>query len=189
MTFLHAGGCGVEQDDTESARWNRLAAVQGDGTAQAKLRDMYATGEGGVQQDAAKADKWYRRAVEPGTYDPRNVAGVEIYSGRFLMFHLFVLGNNYRNGTGAPGGDVAAYKWFDILNRWNSVSGWRNQDLRDGLGRPGSGEKREILGAGAGEEQLLEQFAEVPVRFAPVRPGGFHQAVEQCARGCPARAA
>ena len=120
MALLYAGGCGVEQDYTESARWYRLAADQGEGQAQARLGDMYANGEGGVQQDPVEADKWYRRAVEPGTYHPRRVAGVELYSGRPVMFHLFVLAHMYQDGTGVPQNDVAAYKWLDISNRWGS---------------------------------------------------------------------
>ena len=120
MALLYAGGCGVEQDYTESARWYRLAADQGEGQAQARLGDMYANGEGGVQQDPVEADKWYRRAVEPGTYHPRRVAGVELYSGRPVMFHLFVLARMYQDGTGVPQNDVAAYKWLDISNRWRS---------------------------------------------------------------------
>ena len=120
MALLYAGGCGVEQDYAESARWYRLAADQGEGQAQARLGDMYANGEGGVQQDPVEADKWYRRAVEPGTYQPKKVAGVEFFSGRPLMFHLYVLARMYQDGTGVPQDDVAAYKWFDISNRWRS---------------------------------------------------------------------
>ena len=115
MAMLYAGGCGVEQDYTESARWYRLAARQGDGKAQARLGDMYASGEGGVEQDPAEADKWYRRAVEPGTYHPTRVAGDELFSGRFFLFHLFVLARMYRDGIGVPQNDVAAYKWLVIM--------------------------------------------------------------------------
>ena len=128
MAMLYAGGCGVEQGYAESARWYRLAALQGDGSAQARLGDMYANGEGGVQQDPVEADKWYRRAVEPGTYKPTKVAGVEIHSGRPVLIHLFVLARMYRDGTGVPQNVVAAYKWLDIverlLSRW---SGWRSE--------------------------------------------------------------
>ena len=128
MALLYAGGCGVEQDDTESARWYRLAADQGEGQAQARLGDMYANGEGGVQQDPVEADKWYRRAVEPGTYHPKKVAGAELFSGRPLLFHLYVLARMYQDGTGVPQDDVAAFKWLDISNRWrlhdSSMMGW-----------------------------------------------------------------
>lgn len=117
MVSLYAGGCGVEQDYAESARWYRLAADGGSGVAQARLGDMYATGEDGVRQDPVEADKWYRRAVEPGTYRFRNVAGVERFSGRSSLFHLFVLARMYQDGVGVPRNDVAAFKWLDIKNR------------------------------------------------------------------------
>ena len=137
LAMLYAGGCGVEQDDTESARWYRLAARHGDGKAQARLGDMYANGEGGVQQDPVEADKWYRRAVEPGTYRPTKVTGTEFFSGRRLLFHLYVLARMYQDGTGVPQDDVAAYKWLDISNRWpsedSSMTGWEaaQKELRD----------------------------------------------------------
>ena len=117
MAMLYAGGCGVDQDNTESARWYRLAARQGDGTAQARLGDMYAIGEGGVQQDPVEADKWYRRAVEPGTYHPTTVGGADLFSGRPVLIHLFGLARMYRDGTGVPRNNVAAYKWLDIMHR------------------------------------------------------------------------
>ena len=122
MAMLYAGGCGVEQDDTESARWYRLAARQGEGEAQARLGDMYASGEGGVEQDPVESDRWYRRAVEPGTYRPTRVAGDELFSGRPVLFHLFVLARMYRDGTGVPQNDVAAYKWLDIMHRFRFES-------------------------------------------------------------------
>ena len=140
LAMLHAGGCGVEQDDTESARWFRLAARQGDGIAQARLGDMYANGEGGVQAVPVEADKWYRRAIEPGTYKPTKVAGAEIFSGRSVLIHLFGLARMYRDGAGVPRNDVAAYKWLDIRERLLSQgSGWSSesppQELYDLAGR------------------------------------------------------
>ena len=140
MAMLHAGGCGVELDDTESAPWFRLAARQGDGMAQAKLGCMYASGEGGVQADPVEADKWYRRAIEPGTYKPTRVAGAEVFSGRPVLIHLFGLARMYREGAGVPRNDVAAYKWLDIRERLLSQgSGWSSesppQELYDLAGK------------------------------------------------------
>ena len=64
-----------------------------------------------------KRDKWYRRAVEPGTYHSTKVAGVELFSGRHLLVHLFGLAKRYQDGIGICQNDVAAYKWLDIRNR------------------------------------------------------------------------
>ena len=102
MASLYAGGCGVEQDYVESARWYLLAADQVSGEAQARLGDMYANGEGGVQRDPVETDKWYQRSAEPGTYHSTKVAGVVIFSGRHLLFHLFVLAKLYQDGIGTP---------------------------------------------------------------------------------------
>ena len=55
--------------------------------------------------------------VEPGTYHSTKMAGVEIFSGRHLLFHLFVLARLYQDGIGIPQNDVAAYKWLDTRNR------------------------------------------------------------------------
>ena len=49
------------------------------------------------------------------------MAGAELFSGRPLLFHLYVLALMYRDGTGVPQNDVAAYKWLDISNRWRSL--------------------------------------------------------------------
>ena len=91
---------------------------------------MYANGEGGVQQDHAEADKWYRRAVEPGTYHPAKMAGAELFSGRPFLVHLFVLARMYQDGAGVPRNEVAAYKWLDIRDRLTSSEG-PQQDLYD----------------------------------------------------------
>lgn len=119
MAWLYAGGCGVEQDYTESVRWIRLAADQGVGLAEARLGDMYANGEGGVEHDPVEADRWYRRALEPDIYHPMRVGGTEIYSGRPFLTHLATLAVLYQDGTGVPHNDVvAAYKWLEIVSRW-----------------------------------------------------------------------
>ena len=68
---------------------------------------------------------------------------------------------------GGPGVDAAESE-FSLSKRGGEPTRlWRRRR------RPGSGEEREKVSAGAGEGPLLEQFSEVPVRFAAVRPGGF----------------
>ena len=61
---MYAHGEGVPEDDAEAVRWYRLAAEQGDVTAQYSLGVMYATGEG-VSEDLAI------------TYARYNVAGAQ----------------------------------------------------------------------------------------------------------------
>jgi len=58
-------GEGVGQDHAEAVRWYRLAADQGDSSAQNNLGYMYYRGEG-VGQDHAEAARWYRLAADQG---------------------------------------------------------------------------------------------------------------------------
>ena len=55
---MYNNGQGVVQDYAEAVRWYKLAAVQGDVSAQIYLGASYATGEG-VMQDYVRAHMWY----------------------------------------------------------------------------------------------------------------------------------
>ena len=59
-------GDGVKQDSDEAGMWFRMAAEQGDSSAQNILGMMYERGWWGVSQDYAAAVKWYRVAAEQG---------------------------------------------------------------------------------------------------------------------------
>ena len=66
MGYLYYHARGVKQDDAEALKWFRLAADQGDASAQLHLLgNMYAQGQG-VPQDQAEAGKWYRLAADQG---------------------------------------------------------------------------------------------------------------------------
>src|SRR5262250_1684755 len=58
-------GRGVPQNDSEAAKWFRLAADKGNAVARFTLGVMYGEGRG-VPQDYAEAARWYRRAAEQG---------------------------------------------------------------------------------------------------------------------------
>ena len=62
---MYARGDGVPEDDAEAARWFRLAAEQGDVTAQAYMGVMYDTGEG-VPENAVDAYAWLSIAGAQG---------------------------------------------------------------------------------------------------------------------------
>ena len=62
---MYDNGEGVPEDAAEAVRWFRLAAEQGDATAQFNLGVMYDNGEG-VPKDAAEAVRWFRLAAEQG---------------------------------------------------------------------------------------------------------------------------
>ena len=74
----------------------RLAAEQGDASAQFNLGFMYATGEG-VPQDYQEALKWYRLAAEQGHAQAQ-----------------YNLGFMYADGRGVLKDRILAHIWFNI---------------------------------------------------------------------------
>ena len=72
LGLMYAGGRGVEQDDTEAARWLLLAAEQGEPRAQASLGFAYALGKG-VSLDYAEAYKWLDLAVGRASVENRRL--------------------------------------------------------------------------------------------------------------------
>ena len=64
-------GRGVLKDDAEAVRWYRLAAEQGEATAQFNLGIMCANGEG-VLKDSVLAHMWSNIAGANGTKRPGN---------------------------------------------------------------------------------------------------------------------
>ena len=62
------------------AKWFRLAAEQGDASAQTNLGLMYEQGDG-VPQDDAEAAKWYRLAAEKGEARAQNNLAGMYYDG------------------------------------------------------------------------------------------------------------
>ncbi|WP_051141059.1 tetratricopeptide repeat protein [Azospirillum brasilense] len=77
---MYERGRGVSQDDAEAVRWYRLAAEQGDATAQTNLGWMYDQGRG-VPQDDAEAVRWYQRAAAQGSASGRAHLGVAMVRG------------------------------------------------------------------------------------------------------------
>ena len=93
---MYANGQGVPQDDAEAVKWFRLAAEQGNASAQFNLALMYDKGQG-VPQDYAEAVKWYRLAAEQG----------------YALAQLN-LGVRYDKGQGVPQDDAEAVKWYRL---------------------------------------------------------------------------
>ena len=87
---------GLPQDDVRAVHWFRLAAEQGDTTAQASLGRMYFVGRG-VPQDAIQAAMWFRLSAEEGERGAQAA-----------------LGHMYQSGEGVPRNDVEAFKWFRL---------------------------------------------------------------------------
>ena len=89
-----AKGHGVPQDYREAEHWFRLAADQGNSTAQLNLGLMYAKGRG-VSQDYREAERRFRLAADQG----EAIAQVN-------------LGLLYANGYGLSQDYGQAYFWF-----------------------------------------------------------------------------
>ena len=68
MGALYFVDDGILVDKTESAKWYRKAAEQGDVLAQFNLGVFYETGKG-VPVDQEQAAIWYRKAAEQGHTD------------------------------------------------------------------------------------------------------------------------
>ena len=122
----------ISGDYATALREYRLAAEQGDASAQNNLGVMYAMGRG-VAQDDALAAQWYRRAAEQGDARAQYNLGFMYADGRGVArdYALAVkwyrlaadhgdagaqnnLGFMYLNGGGVPMDHVQAHMWFDL---------------------------------------------------------------------------
>ena len=75
----------------------RERAAAGDAEAQFNLGKMYEAGRGGLKQDYAEAERWYRRSAEQGD-----------------VFAQASLGILHRFGKGVRQDLVQAYMWFEL---------------------------------------------------------------------------
>jgi TPR repeat protein len=94
--LMYYHGRGLKQDDSQAAKWFRLAADQGEARAQFNLGVMHAEGQG-VPQDNAEALRWYRLAANQGEARAQ-----------------FNLGVSYAEGHGVEQDYVLAYMWFNL---------------------------------------------------------------------------
>ena len=114
FSFAYDYGEGVPQDDAEAVRWYRLAAGQGDASAQYHLGLMYDNGKG-IPQDDAEAIRWYRLAAEQGSASAQNNLGVM-----------------YGTGEGVPQDNVEAHMWLNLAaSRSSGADRERSVGARD----------------------------------------------------------
>ena len=93
LVLVFAGGVAAQSTEIEQLR---LAAEQGDASAQFRLGLLYDTGEG-VPQDYQEAVKWYRLAAEQGNARAQGALGA---------MHAF--------GQGGGQDYVRAHKWVNL---------------------------------------------------------------------------
>ena len=70
---MYAQGRGVPQDFEEAVKWYRLAAAQGNESAQVSLGMMYSKGRG-LKQDFVRALMWFDLAAARSTGNARDSA-------------------------------------------------------------------------------------------------------------------
>jgi hypothetical protein len=94
--YIYYHGYGVPQDYAEAVYWFRMAAEQGDPSAQVYLGHCYKFGLG-VPADDAEAVKWFRKAAEQEHDDGQ-----------------FELGCCYSEGFGVPEDGKESLKWIGL---------------------------------------------------------------------------
>jgi TPR repeat protein len=92
-------------------RWYRLAAEQGNASAQSNLGFMYTKGEG-VRKDDAEAVRWYRLAAEQGYAD--------------AQYNLAAM---YRKGDGVLKDAALAHMWYNISSANGKVAAGELRDF------------------------------------------------------------
>ena len=92
-------------------KWYRLAAEQGDSSAQSNLGDMYSLGMG-VPEDYKTAMKWYRLAAEQGDSSAQ-----------------YLLGSMYAEGMGVIQDNVYAHMWWNIAASSGDKEATKNRDI------------------------------------------------------------
>lgn len=88
------GNNGVEESDSEAAKWYRKAAEQGNVQAQYQLGAAYNIGSG-VEESEIEAMKWYLKAAEQGHAEAQ-----------------YMHGEDYYHGSGVEQSDIEAVKWY-----------------------------------------------------------------------------
>jgi uncharacterized protein len=92
--LMYRKGEGVEQSNTDAARWYRLAALKDYAEAQLKLAELYYLGLG-IPQSYKQAAAWYRKAAELGNAEAQ-----------------FQLGQLYATGQGVEHDYVQHRQWI-----------------------------------------------------------------------------
>ena len=130
-----------------AAKGFRLAAAQGNATAQVMLGEMYANGQGVVQDDA-EAVKWFRLAAAQGNASAQYGLGfvyangqgvVQNYAEAVKWYRLaaaqgsalaqFNLGVRYFTGQGVIQDYVNAHMWFNIASVRGDSDAIKARDL------------------------------------------------------------
>ena len=108
---MYDKGQGVVQNYAEALRWYRLAADQGQASAQANLGVMYGYGQG-VVQNYAEALRWFSLAADQG----HAIAQAD-------------LGVMYAKGQGVAWDLISAHMWLNIAAASGNKTAERFRDI------------------------------------------------------------
>ena len=108
---MYALGTGVLQDYAEAVKWYRLAAEQGNVSAQVSLAFAFHSGAG-VEQDYFAAVKWFSLAARQ--------------ESAIAQFQLALM---YKRGTGVAQENIKSYMWFSIASTNSDIH--KNKHNRD----------------------------------------------------------
>lgn len=117
IALMYYIGMGVPKDYVQAAKWYRLAADQGEASAQLSLGTMYSLGEG-VSRDYVESAKWSGLAAGQG----KALAQLE-------------LGRMYSLGHGVTQEDAQAAKWYRLAADQGNASAQFFLGVSYGLGR------------------------------------------------------
>ena len=107
LGLFYRNGWGVPQDDSEAARWLRLAAYQGHVEAQYILGYMYEHGQG-LSKDLIEAKNWYRMAASQGDTDAQHNLGI-------INFEEQSAAKSRRDDQGVYAMSANPGDWFDSV--------------------------------------------------------------------------
>ena len=103
-------------EETDTVKWYRMSADQGDAQAQFNLGLMYANGTG-VTQDYKEAVKWCRMAAEQG------------HAKAQFLSTVMVVCNNF--GLGMPQDSKEAYALLSVAKTNGDDSAEKNLDIME----------------------------------------------------------
>ena len=92
----------IKRDEEEAVKWYRRAAEQGHAGGQYGLGWMYEYGYGGLDEDEAESDKWYRSALE-GYHRAADAGDADAQ---------FALGRMYDWGKGVAEDEAESDRWW-----------------------------------------------------------------------------
>ena len=126
----------MTQDYKEAVKWYRLAAAQGNASAQFNLGLMYKDGRG-VTQDDKEAVKWYRLASAQGHVDAQ-----------------YNLGFMYKDGRGVTQDYASAHMWWNLASSAGDADGAKNRDIVAKLMTPQQIEKAQDMARACQEKNF-----------------------------------